>query len=159
MGDALRLLPLAGAVLLPLALVAVRPAPPAAAAPAAAAPAVAAPLAADSAAWENLRVLPDSLTRDELTALMRGFNDALGVRCSHCHVRAGEEWNFPSDDKAHKRTARGMIRMTQRLNRDALPEIEGLDGSVAAVTCYTCHRGQTRPAASPADTAAAGRAP
>lgn len=141
-----RLLALVGAALLPFALVAVEPAP---------SPAVAAPLvAADSSEWENLQVLPDSLTRDELTAIMQRLTQALGVNCAYCHVRRDGAWDFPSDDKAHKTAARGMMRMTWRLNHDVLPEMEGLGGHgpLATVTCWTCHRGQSRPMSSPADT-------
>lgn len=107
---------------------------------------------ADSTGWVNLRVLPDSLSRDELTAIMRGFTEALGVRCSFCHVRADDAWDFPSDANAHKDVARGMIAMTRQINHELLPSIDGLghDGA-PQVTCYTCHRGNAHPATAAPD--------
>lgn len=108
-------------------------------APAAPPPTPSTPARADSSEWENLLVLPDTLTRDELIGIMRGFNDALGVQCGYCHVREGEDLRPALDEKAPKEIARGMIRMTWQINREILPAIEALDS--AEVTCYTCHRG------------------
>lgn len=108
--------------------------------------------ATDSSAWVNLQILPDSLTRDELTAIMRGFTDALGVRCGFCHVREDGEWDFPSDAKGHKEVARGMMRMTWQINEEILPAIDGLgEHGEVRVTCATCHRGQAHPPAPEAD--------
>ena len=96
--------------------------------------------------WENLQVLPDSLTRDELMGIMDGFKEALGVNCSHCHVREDGEFNFPSDDNSHKEVARDMMRMTWQINNEILPAIEGLGHhGPPMVTCATCHRGSPHP--------------
>ncbi|PAP76958.1 c-type cytochrome [Rubrivirga marina] len=134
------LVPLVGFALLVLAAYAPGPTP---AAPEAA--------PADSSQWENLQVLPDSISRDALIGMMRGFTEALGVRCDHCHARGGEgPPDFPSDANPHKEVAREMMRMTWQLNREALPAIEGLhEAEGARVTCYTCHRGAARPATAP----------
>ena len=105
---------------------------------------------ADSSEWENLQILPDSLSRDQLIGIMRGFTDALGVQCGHCHVREDGEFVFPSDANPHKDVARGMMRMTWQINQEILPAIEGLhgEGEEMRVTCYTCHRGAPEPATS-----------
>ncbi|GAB5537007.1 MAG: hypothetical protein Rubg2KO_32560 [Rubricoccaceae bacterium] len=99
--------------------------------------------------WENLQVLPDSLTRDELTDIMKGFTRALGVRCDHCHINEGdsfEDFNFPSDDNRHKDVARDMMRMTWQINTEILPAIAGLGHhGPPKVTCDTCHRGSPHP--------------
>ena len=71
--------------------------------------------------WENLQVLPDSISRDALFDIMKGFTQALGVRCDHCHINEGdsfETFNFPSDDNSHKEVARDMMRMTWQINND-----------------------------------------
>ena len=81
--------------------------------------------AADTTQWQNLQVLPDSLSRDELIGIMRGFADGLGVQCGFCHVREDGEFAFASDEKPHKETARGMIRMVRQINVEILPAIEG----------------------------------
>ena len=135
-------LSLLAAALGALVLVAYRPAP------VPAAPALAAPT--DTTEWVNLQILPDSISHDALIGIMRGFTDALGVQCGFCHVRIGETWNFPSDDKGHKEVARGMMRLTWQLNREILPAIEGIGGhGTPEVTCYTCHRGAAHPPTAP----------
>src|SRR5690349_12663013 len=35
---------------------------------------------------KNLQVLPKDMPRNQVTALMRTFTAALGVRCEHCHA-------------------------------------------------------------------------
>jgi tetratricopeptide (TPR) repeat protein len=80
---------------------------------------------------------------------MRGFTSALGVRCQFCHV--GEEgqpldqFNFPSDDKATKVTARIMIQMVQAINSQHLSQIAQRETPTVTVTCQTCHRGVAIP--------------
>jgi len=96
-------------------------------------------------------VLPSGISRADLISTMKLFTQSLGVRCTYCHV--GEEgkplstFDFASDAKNHKDTARGMLRMADRLNSE-LPGITGLPD--ARVTCFTCHRGSTKPLAAPA---------
>ena len=113
---------------------------------------LAAPLAAQQPAAPprptNLQVLPDSISRDELIATMRGFALALGVRCSHCHVeveRDGRvERDMAADDKAPKRTAREMMRMVASINERLAALPERVDPPVR-VQCATCHRGARTP--------------
>lgn len=95
--------------------------------------------------FTNLKVLPDNISRDQLLATMRGFTEALGIRCSTCHV--GEEsqplseYDFASDDKEMKRTARTMLRMVRAINGQYLTEI----GTDVQVECFTCHHGARHP--------------
>jgi tetratricopeptide (TPR) repeat protein len=97
--------------------------------------------------FTNLKVLPGDTARSELMGVMRGFTSALGVRCEHCHVgdpAAGlREFDFASDEKETKRTARVMLRMVSEINGKLLPET-GRE-SLIAVRCVTCHRGLARP--------------
>ena len=88
----------------------------------------------------NLKVLPAYIPRDRLINIMRHFAQALGVQCGFCHV-AGD---FRSDANPHKDIARGMIRMTRRINEEVLPPVIGPSQEVR-VTCYTCHRGSSEP--------------
>jgi len=88
-----------------------------------------------------LKGLPDS----QLFLLMNFVGDSLGVNCDHCHVKGeknpqtGEDtWLWERDDKKEKAVGRDMMRMVLELNRTSFKR-------EAVVTCYTCHRGSTRP--------------
>lgn len=97
---------------------------------------------------KNIQVikgLPDS----QILPLMNFVSTSLGVRCDHCHVireKAGGErdWLMELDDKPAKQTARRMMRMVLALNKD-----HGADFRGGSVTCFTCHRGQTKPTSYP----------
>ena len=100
--------------------------------------------------WKNLQVLPDEITRDSLNALMRGFTQALGVRCTHCHTTARGATNpdsldFALDDKEAKDKARFMMGMVRTINGDLLDKIPSPHNPRLAVTCTTCHRGSPLP--------------
>lgn len=100
----------------------------------------------------NARVLPAQIGSERLRMTMVGFSRALGVRCTFCHV--GQEGaplstlDFASDANPHKDMARGMLRLTQRLNETDLPALLGAS-QAQRVTCFTCHRGSTTPARMP----------
>ena len=88
-----------------------------------------------------LRGLPNS----QLFPLMNFIRASLGVNsCAYCHVRAGDEWDWASDERPAKRTAREMMRMTMSINRNNSPALGN-----NFVTCYTCHRGQREPVSLP----------
>jgi len=97
---------------------------------------------------ENLQVLPDTFTGRQVSNVMRGFSEALGVRCSHCHV--GEEgqplhtFDFVSDENPNKNVARSMLRMLGVIN-DSLRTIEPSGPERVNMWCHTCHRGRPRP--------------
>ncbi len=97
---------------------------------------------------ENLQVLPADFPPDRLSAVMRGFTRALGVRCSFCHV--GEEgqplrsYDFVSDDRRNKVVARRMLEMLGDINDD-LREIEPSGPDRVNMWCHTCHAGKPRP--------------
>jgi len=96
----------------------------------------------------NLQVLPDSISRDELIRIMRGFSLALGVRCSHCHVErevdGRVERDMANDAKPEKRVAREMMRMVASINERLTTLPERADPPVQ-VRCATCHRGASTP--------------
>lgn len=100
--------------------------------------------------WENLKVLPEDITKDSLMGLMKSYTKSLGVRCDYCHSPREdnpEKLNFPDDAKMSKLIARGMIDMTEQINEqffrphypDPKPE------RVQDVSCVTCHRGNPNP--------------
>jgi hypothetical protein len=88
-----------------------------------------------------LKGLPDS----QLFLLMNFVGDSLGVNCDYCHVKGeknpqtGEDtWLWEREDKKEKAVGRDMMRMVLELNRTRF-------NREVVVTCYTCHRGSTRP--------------
>ena len=83
---------------------------------------------------KNIQLLK-GIPADRVEKVMFAFRTSLGVDCTHCH----EKDKFESDDKAAKKTAREMIRMMRDINKQYV-------GTTGKVTCYTCHRGQLRPA-------------
>jgi tetratricopeptide (TPR) repeat protein len=97
--------------------------------------------------FTNLKVLPKDISHDELVQTMRGFANALGVRCSHCHVNTKPEdlktFDFAADDKETKRVARTMMRMTREINASLLPETGRTP--LRTVACMTCHHGLPQP--------------
>lgn len=98
----------------------------------------------------NVKVLPRTIPVMNLVGVMRDFTSALGVRCQFCHVgqegQPLEQFDFVSDQKRTKLTARQMMAMVQEINRriDTLPQHNAATG--LQVTCLTCHRGVSRPA-------------
>jgi len=99
--------------------------------------------------FTNLKVLPKDITQRQLLDVMRGFTAALGVRCPFCHVgREGmplDSFDFASDQKRTKRTARIMLRMVHRIDDSTLTQIPERETPNVEVTCFTCHRGVNRP--------------
>ncbi|MBD3748462.1 MAG: c-type cytochrome [Sphingobacteriales bacterium] len=96
---------------------------------------------------KNLKVLPKDISHDDLEKVMHGFNDALGVKCNHCHAsdkNNPKKLNFASDEKEYKNAARYMMKMTAKINAKYFKEHEG-DDDMPAIQCMTCHRGHEKP--------------
>jgi hypothetical protein len=91
--------------------------------------------------FKNIQVLKD-LPADQLLPTMRGFSEALGVRCGFCHVSKPDHTGFELDDKPTKRTARKMILMVQDINKRETV-IHG------QATCYMGHHGNEEPQLAP----------
>lgn len=114
---------------------------------------------------KNLQVLPKDTPRNQVTALMRTFTMALGVRCDHCHAEApaaatppdttaaggrggrggGPQLDYSLDDKETKKIAREMIKMVNDINGKYLPLTGRTFTDLTRVTCETCHHGLARP--------------
>jgi hypothetical protein len=101
---------------------------------------------------DNLQVLPKDIPVRDMIGIMRGFVSGLDVRCEHCHVGEGNDlskFDFASDARPAKAIARQMLQLTTLINE----RVAGI-GTPAApgtrkVTCFTCHRGATKPATQP----------
>jgi hypothetical protein len=102
--------------------------------------------------FTNLQVLPKTITRAELVPIMRNFALQLGVRCEHCHVGEGNDlskFDFAADKKPAKATARQMLRMVNTLNTTLADVGTPAAAGQSKVTCFTCHRGATKPLTGP----------
>jgi hypothetical protein len=101
---------------------------------------------------KNLKVLPKNISHEELENVMRGFKNALGVKCSFCHDPRKDDpkkLDFAGDENKHKEIARDMMRMTARINKKYFKE----DGDEPLkVTCFTCHHGNEEPRSRPDST-------
>ncbi|HET7708489.1 MAG TPA: c-type cytochrome [Sphingomicrobium sp.] len=101
---------------------------------------------------KNVKIYPADLPRAQLLANMRLFSQSLGVRCTYCHV--GQEgqplstFDFATDAKPPKAVARRMLLMTRAINQQ---HFGVTDFANVKVTCFTCHRGSTKPLAMPPD--------
>ena len=113
---------------------------------------------------KNLQVLPKDTPRNQVTALMRTFTMALGVRCDHCHTEApaaatppdttaagrggrggGPQLDYSLDDKETKKIAREMLKMVNDINGKYLPLTGRTFTDLTRVTCETCHHGLAKP--------------
>jgi hypothetical protein len=77
-----------------------------------------------------------------LRIMEQAFVPNLGVTCSHCHV----EKTWDSDEKPAKGIARNMWTMRAEWQDEAR---KASGNAQAVVTCYTCHKGQPKPAFAP----------
>ncbi|MGA2889338.1 MAG: c-type cytochrome [Terracidiphilus sp.] len=97
----------------------------------------------------NLKVLPKTLTGEQVHEIMEGWEAALGVHCSTCHApdpnnigpNGRPRLNFADDSKPEKSTARLMYKMTEEINSNYISMVD----SDAKVACGTCHRGHLQP--------------
>jgi Photosynthetic reaction centre cytochrome C subunit len=114
-------------------------------------------------AHENLKVLPADIPQPQLLQTMQGFTQALGVQCGYCHASApapeggrgggqgrgrgpaAPQFNYASDDKPPKKTAREMMGIVRDLNA-RVPAAVGKPADAAVrVQCVTCHHGVAIP--------------
>lgn len=92
--------------------------------------------------YENLKVLPEDITKQDLRNIMRQWSTDLGVRCTHCHQSDSgkfEDIDFASDEREAKKTARAMYKMTVEINAGFF------EPHNKKIACYTCHHGTSEP--------------
>lgn len=91
---------------------------------------------------KNIKVLT-GLPQSQLIPVMNYMASSLGRRCNYCHVNNNGQWDYVSDEKPEKSTAREMIKLVLDVNKNTFK------GNVQ-VGCYTCHRGRNQPQSIPA---------
>jgi photosynthetic reaction center cytochrome c subunit len=93
-------------------------------------------------AFKNVQVLR-GIPVDQFMATMGFFSASLGLNCTECHsVASNDSLAAYADDTPRKQIARRMILMMNTINKSNF-------GGVREVTCYSCHRGDTRPKVTP----------
>jgi hypothetical protein len=80
------------------------------------------------------------LPAEKLVGIMGKWSEAIGTGCNGCH----NVKDMASDEKDEKVTTREMLPMTQKINKDLIQTIKGLEKS-KGVSCMTCHRGRKHP--------------
>jgi hypothetical protein len=114
---------------------------------------------------QNIKVLPKEWTRQQVQALMLTFVESLGVAapagagCAHCHATnpdaapaqpggRGPALDYALDTNPRKDVARKMIQMAMAANSGFLKDV-GDGAAVEKASCWTCHRGTTKPEMTP----------
>ena len=92
---------------------------------------------------KNIKVLT-GMPESQLIPVMNFFAASMGRRCNYCHVNNQGQWDYASDAKPEKTSAREMIKLVLDNNKN----LERL--KLDPVSCYTCHRGRTSPQSIPA---------
>ncbi|HSQ25380.1 MAG TPA: c-type cytochrome [Pyrinomonadaceae bacterium] len=90
---------------------------------------------------KNIKVLT-GLPQSQLIPVMNYFAASMGRRCNFCHVNKNGQWDYASDEKQEKNTAREMIKMVLGVNKNTFK-------GNTEVSCYTCHRGRNQPQSIP----------
>ena len=88
--------------------------------------------------YKNIQLFR-GMPASELDPTMAFISGSLGVRCNFCHLPTA----FEKDDRPTKLAARKMIQMVFDLNK-------GSFNGDSAVSCFTCHRGKSKPVSVPA---------
>jgi hypothetical protein len=86
---------------------------------------------------KNVKLLGD-MPVSQFIPVMNYFAASLGRRCNFCHVNNNGQWDYASDAKSEKNTAREMIKMVLDVNKSTFK-------GNPTVSCYTCHRGRNTP--------------
>ena len=87
-------------------------------------------------AGKNLKILPRTMSKDDLKNAMKEMAKAVGKKCDGCHdVEAFDK------DTEKKEIARHMMKMTAAINEQLAKD----DFDEVTVTCATCHRGKEKP--------------
>jgi photosynthetic reaction center cytochrome c subunit len=80
---------------------------------------------------------------DQFMGTMGVFSASTGLNCTDCHLdESGGNWAKYADDNPRKQTARRMMQMVNGINQANF-------GGRQVVTCFTCHRGTSRPGTMP----------
>ena len=92
--------------------------------------------------FKNVQLLK-GIPVDQFMGTMGLFSASTGFNCTDCHLEeSGGNWAKYADDNARKQMTRRMMQMVDTINQTNF-------GGRQVVTCFTCHRGASRPSVMP----------
>ena len=91
--------------------------------------------------FKNVQVLK-GISVQEFMGAMGVFSAALGMSCEDCHAADDRNWDGFAAENPRKQMARMMMIMMTNINRQNF-------GGRQMITCYSCHRGDSRPKPTP----------
>jgi len=92
--------------------------------------------------FKNVQLLK-GIPVDQFMGTMGLFSASTGLNCTDCHLdESGGNWAKYADDNARKQMTRRMMQMVDTINQTNF-------GGRQVVTCFTCHRGTSRPSVMP----------
>jgi photosynthetic reaction center cytochrome c subunit len=92
--------------------------------------------------FTNVQILK-GIPVDQFMGTMGVFSAATGLNCTDCHGDdSGGDWAKYANENPRKVMARRMMQMVETLNKTSF-------GGRQVVTCFTCHRGASRPGVMP----------
>ena len=100
--------------------------------------------------YQNLQVLSQKISDEDMDYVMESFSVNLGANCLFCHPgkQTGSEFSidYVTDALQNKRVARDMLKMTFMINRKYFHiSMTGKMKIRGKVWCKTCHRGSPVP--------------
>jgi hypothetical protein len=105
----------------------------------------------DDLTKDNLKVIPKSISKENLEIFMTRYAREVGAQCNYCHVIEKQglkvtRLDFAADEKPEKKIAREMMKMMKKINQKYFGVKNTYDVLLKLpVSCKTCHRGLTRP--------------
>jgi hypothetical protein len=92
--------------------------------------------------FKNVQILK-GIPVDQFMGTMGIFSASTGLNCTDCHLdESGGDWAKYADDNARKQMSRRMMQMVNTINQTNFAGRQ-------IVTCFTCHRGASRPSVMP----------
>ena len=65
---------------------------------------------------KNIKVLT-GMPQSQLIPVMNFFSASMGRRCNYCHVNNQGQWDYASDAKPEKASAREMVKLVMDINK------------------------------------------
>ncbi|MBI3724515.1 c-type cytochrome [bacterium] len=97
-----------------------------------------------SAGGKNIQYYDKDMSLEDIKKEMRTLRRSLGTDCSHCHQMKPRDYSLDTDTK---KTARNMLNMVDKINKDLFTkDALGIkEGDAPKASCFMCHKGKEKP--------------